>query len=193
MAAGLLKMDRLIAQSGLYVQWNPASLPFFLAAGLSAWLVVLAWRRRNEPAAPPLISLLIFEGLWALCEAIEAVLLDPSAQAVVYRLKLSSVALVPPSILFFVLDYTGRPGAVPPRFKVLVLMMPAVSISLIATSGQHRLFLAGMDQIEVAGYRLLSPRYGPVFWIHTSYSYAVLCLSAWLLARSALALDGFLR
>ena len=106
-------MDLLISQSRLPVQWNPASLPFFVAAALSAWLVVLAWGRRNEPSAPPLISLVLFEGLWALCEAIEAVLLDPSAQAVIYRLKLSSVALVPPSLLFFVLEYTSRTGAAP--------------------------------------------------------------------------------
>ena len=151
-------MDLLISQMGLPVQLNPASLPFFVAAGLSAWLVVLAWPRRNEPSAPPLISLILFEGLWALCEAIEVVLLDPTAQAVIYRLKLSSVALVPPSLLFFILEYTGRTGAAPPRFKVLILAVPAISISLIATSGEHRLFLAGMEQVEVGGYRLLSPR-----------------------------------
>ncbi len=175
------------------MQLNPASLPFFVAAALSGWLVVLAWPRRNEPAAPPLLSLVLFEGLWALCEALEAVLLDPSAKAVIYGLKLSSVALVPPSLLFFILEYTGRTGAAPPRFKVLILAVPAISISLIATSGEHRLFLAGMEQVDVGGYQLLSPRYGPAFWIHTSYSYALLCLSAWLLARSALALGGVLR
>ena len=183
-------MDRLIDQANLPVQLNPASLLFFLAAALSAWLVVLAWGRRNEPSGPPLISLLLFEGLWALCEAIEAILLDPSAQAVIYRLKLSCVALVPPSLLFFVLEYTSRTGAAPPRFKVLILLVPAVTISLIATSGEHRLFLRGMEPVEVQGYRLLSPRYGPAFWIHTCYCYALLCLSAWLLARSALRWAG---
>ena len=71
--------------------------------------------------------------------------------------------------------------------------MPAISISLIATSAEHRLFLTGMEEITIGGYRLLSPRYGPAFWIHTSYCYAILCLSAWLLARSALALGGVLR
>ncbi len=186
-------MDRIIFQSRLPLQMNPASLVFFLAAAVSAWLVVLAWGRRNEPSGPPLISLLIFEGLWALCEAIEAVLLDPSAQAVMYRLKLSSVALVPPSLLFFVLEYTTRTGAATPWFKVLILAVPAISISLIATSGEHRLFLTGMEQIEIQGYRLLHPRYGPAFWIHTSCCYALLCLSAWLLARAALALGGVLR
>ncbi len=175
------------------MQLNPASLVFFLAAALSAWLVVLAWGRRDEPSGPPLISLLVFEGLWALCEAIEAVLLDPSAQAVMYRLKLSSVALVPPSLLFFVLEYTSRTGAAPPQFKVLILVVPAISISLIATSGEHRLFLTGMEKVEIQGYRLLSPRYGPAFWIHTSYCYALMFLTAWLLARSALALGGVLR
>jgi PAS domain S-box-containing protein len=186
-------VDLLISYLRLHVQWNPASLPFFLAAALSAWLVVLAWGRRNEPSAPPLVALLLFEGLWAFCEGIEAVLLDPSAQAVMYRLKLSCVALVPPSILFFVLDYTGRAGAAPPRFKVLILALPAMSISLIATSGKHRLFLEGMKEVTVGGYQLLSPRYGPVFWIHTAYCYAILGLSAWLLARSALELGGVLR
>ena len=186
-------MDLLIAQSRLPVQLNPASLPFFMAAAVSAWLVVLAWGRRSEPSAPPLIALLAFEGLWALCEAVRAVVLDPSAQAVMYGLKLSSVALVPPSLLFFVLEYTSRKGAAPSRFKVLILAVPAISISLIATSGEHQLFLKGMEQVEVGGYRLLSPRYGPAFWIHTSYSYALLSLSAWLLARSALSLGGVLR
>ncbi len=143
------------------MQLNPASLVFFLAATVSAWLVVLAWGRRNEPAGPPLISLLVFEGLWALCEAIEVVLLDPSAQAVMYRLKLSSVALVPPSLLFFVLEYTSRTGAAPPRFKVLILAVPAISISLIATSGEHRLFLTGMEQVEIQGYRLLQSHIRP--------------------------------
>src|ERR1700728_1727503 len=122
-----MNMDRLISQTGLSVQFNPALLLFFLARGLSAWLVVLAWEHRNEPSAPSLISLLLFEALWALCEAIEAVLLDPSAQAVIYRLKLSSVALVPPSLLFFVLEYTSRTGAAPLRFKVLILAVPAIS------------------------------------------------------------------
>jgi signal transduction histidine kinase/ActR/RegA family two-component response regulator len=186
-------LDVLISQSRLHVQWNPASLPFFASGALSAWLVVLAWGRRHEPSAPPLISLLLFEALWALSEAIDAILVDPSAQAVLYGVKLSSVALVPPSLLFFVLEYTSRTGAAPPRFKVLILAVPAITISLIVTSGEHRLFLAGMEQIEVGGYRLLSPRYGPAFWIHTSYSYALLCLSAGLLARSALALGGVLR
>ncbi len=183
----------VVSRLGHSVQWNPASLPFFVAAALCAWLLVLAWPRRNEPAAPPLFSLVLFQGLWALCEAIEAVLLDPSAKAVIYGLKLSAVALVPPSLLFFVLEYTGRTGAAPPRFKVLILAVPAISISLIATSGEHHLFLTGMEPVEIGGYRLLSPRYGPAFWIHTSYSYALLCLSAWLLARSALTTAGVLR
>jgi PAS domain S-box-containing protein len=175
------------------MQPNPASLPFFVAAGLCAWLVVLAWGRRNEPSAASLIALLFFEGIWALCEAIEAVLVDPSAQALVYSVKLSAVALVPPFLLFFVLDYTSRAGAAAMGFKVLILAVPAISISLIATSGEHRLFLEGMKHIEFGGYRLVSPRYGPAFWIHTSYCYALLSLSAWLLARSALALSGVLR
>jgi PAS domain S-box-containing protein len=186
-------MDRLISQARLPVQLNPASLPFFLAAALAAWMVVLAWGRRHKPSAPALISLLLFEGLWALCEAIEAVLLDPSAQAVMYRLKLSCVALVPPSLLFFILGYTSRTGSASPRFKVLILVVPAISISLIATSGAHRLFLTGMEPVEIWGYRLLSPRYGPAFWVLISYGHAVLCLSVWLLARSALALGGVLR
>jgi PAS domain S-box-containing protein len=186
-------VDRILSQSGLSVQWNPASLVFFLAATVSAWLVVLAWGRRNEPSGPPLISLLIFEGLWALCEGLEAVLLDPSAKVLVYRLKLSSVALVPPSLLFFVLDYTSRAAGATAWFKVLILAVPAISISLIATSGEHHLFLTDMGQVDIQGYRLLHPAYGPAFWIHTSYCYALLCLSAWLLARSALALTGVLR
>jgi PAS domain S-box-containing protein len=186
-------LDLLISHSRLPVQWNPASLPFFLAAAFSAWLLVLGWGRRHEPAAPPLISLILFQGLWALCEAIAAVLVDPSAQAILYRLKLSSVALVPPSLLFFVLEYTSRMGAGPARFKALILAVPAISIGLILTSGEHTLFLAGMEQVEVGGYRLLSPRYGPAFWVHTSYCYAILLISAWMLARSALALGGVLR
>jgi PAS domain S-box-containing protein len=186
-------MDLLIAQARFSVQLNPASLPFFLAAAVSAWLLVLAWGRRHEPSAPPLIALVLFEGLWAFCEGLEAILLDPAAQGVVYRLKLAFVALVPPSLLFFVIEYTGRTGAVPAHFKVLILTVPAISISLIATSGEHRLFLDGMEPVEVGGYRLLSPRYAPAFWIHTSYSYALLGMSAWLLARSALELGGVLR
>jgi PAS domain S-box-containing protein len=186
-------LDPLISELRLHVQANPAAVPFFLAAALSAWLVVLAWGRRDEPSAPSLIALILFEGLWALCEGLDVVLVDPSAAAMIYRLKLSSVALVPPSLLFFVLDYTGRTGAAPARYKVAILAVPLISISLLATSGEHRLFLEGMDQIELGGYRLLSPRYGPAFWVHTCYSYALLCLSAWLLAHSALALDGVLR
>jgi signal transduction histidine kinase/ActR/RegA family two-component response regulator len=186
-------LDLLVSHSRLPVQWNPASLPFFLAAALSAWLVSLAWGRRHEPSALSLISLIFFQGLWALCEAINVVVFDPSAQAIIYCLKLSSVALLPPSLLFFVLDYTNRTGTSPARFKALILVVPAMCIALILTSGKHSLFLAGLDQVDVGGYLLPSARYGPAFWIHTSYSYALLWLSAWLLTRSALALSGLLR
>jgi signal transduction histidine kinase/ActR/RegA family two-component response regulator len=183
----------VISQIDATLQMNPVALLFVLAAALSVWLVVLAWRRRAEPAAPPLIAVLAFEGVWALCEGIEAILVDPTLQFALYGLKIASVSLVAPTMLIFVLEYTGRREVAPLWFKVMVYLMPAVSISLVATASSHTLFLDGMDPIEVQGFRLLRPRYGPGFWMNACYSYALLGLSAVLLARTAVRLRGILR
>ena len=160
---------------------------------MSGWLVVLAWGRRHEPSAPSLISLVLFEGLWALCEAIAAVLVDPSAQAVIYRVKIS---VWPSCRLRSCSSSSNTPvewGLRPRDSRCSSSRCRRSRSRLIATSGQHRLFLTGIDQVEVEGYRLLTARYGPGFWIHTSYAYALLSLSAWLLAQSALSLGGVLR
>lgn len=174
-------------------QANPASIPFLMASAVSAWAAWLVWRRREEPTAPPLLATLLAEVIWAGCEGIEALLVDPAAQVVLYSLKIASVALVAPSILIFVLEYTGTGAGTSPRFVAGAYFVPAVVIGLLATNRHHGMMFERFGQTEVWGFVLLDPVYGDAFWGHMVYAYAVLALSAGLLAHASTRLSGLLR
>ncbi|QDV32469.1 hybrid sensor histidine kinase/response regulator [Tautonia plasticadhaerens] len=178
---------------GRLFQANPASVPFLLASAVSAWAAWLVWRRREEPTAPPLLATLLAEVFWAGCEGIEALLVDPAAQVVLYSLKIASVALVAPSILIFVLEYTGTGAGTSPRFVAGVYFVPAVVIGLLATNRHHGMMFERFGETEVRGFVLMDPVYGDAFWGHMVYAYALLALSAGLLAHASTRLSGLLR
>ncbi len=61
---------------------------------------------------------------------------------------------------------------------------PALLYLLLLTSGLHKLFFTSFDTAMVGGYVALENNYGPLFYVHTIYSYILVVAGIVMLAIS---------
>ena len=150
-----------------------------LAAVITGATSVLAWRRRREtPAALPLVGALLAVTVWAVA----AVLMNAGLPAAVLdRLVLLQFAGVGATVLtmrLFVDAVTGRPWR---RGRALVLgVEPVLVLVAVAVDPWTHWFHATVAHLGDPLVRVTTP--GPAFWLHTAYSYAVIL---WLVADTA--------
>src|SRR5262245_49527965 len=109
-------------------QPNPYALLFLTATGLSAALGLYAWRRRPVPTARSFAVLMLCETIWALGGGLEVLCADEATKRLCYDLKILGVVSVPPSLLGFVLQYTGRQAWLTWRTIALAFVVPLVTV-----------------------------------------------------------------
>ncbi len=145
--------------------------------------------------------------LWGLLYAVELGALDGPLASTLQKARFAVLVLAPPLWLVFTLQYTGRVGWLTRGFLALLFAVPAATLALIATNGEHELvwITEGAREAGPGTGAMVLPgfEYGPWFWIDFSYG-ALLVLagaallvlmlrnSQWLYARqSACLLLGF--
>src|SRR5436853_6256182 len=58
-------------RSIMHWRFTPYAIPLIIATIISAWLVLVAWRRRSTPGAIPFGLLMLGVGEWSLTYAVE--------------------------------------------------------------------------------------------------------------------------
>jgi hypothetical protein len=143
-------------------------LAYALAALLCAFLGVASWRRRSlTPSATALSVIMAGLTWWSLCD-VAAVLFpaDDPTRSVMLLLYPGAGAVVAG---FFCLcralaDRDWRPSR---RMLLLLLIEPLIISVAAATNPLHHLVLQPVPGSAEAGF-------GPVFWLHSAYSYLLL-------------------
>lgn len=94
------------------------------------------------------------------------------------KLQYLGIAPLPVFWLLFTLSFSGNGGWVTPRRAGQLLIVPAVTLLLVATAGFHDLIYTGVSlEPSTLGTNLVTER-GAWFWVHTAYSYALLLFSS---------------
>jgi len=157
-----------------------------IAAVLSAIVTVLAWSRRHVRAARPFALLMLAVTAWTLTYVLEIV--SPGMTLKVFWVKVQylSIVFVPVAWLSFSLAYTGRKQWLTRRNLALLSIPPFVVVLLVWTNPAHHLMMEGFRLVGTAGARMLDISRGPVFWLHTTYAYALLALGVILLVKEYL-------
>jgi diguanylate cyclase (GGDEF)-like protein len=149
-----------------------------LAAAPTAWLGLLAWRRRRAPGALPLALTAALVTTWCVLAAVDSTSSNPAVKLFLANLEYVSQSLLPVLWLLVVLEFTGsRPWQ--PRVQAWLFVIPAVTIALAFTTP----FVTASLPLE-AGAPL---NYGPWFWVQSVYSILLLAASLMWLARAWLA------
>ena len=148
-------------------------VPLLLSAALALVLTISLFLRRPAPGARAAAVLLLALAIWAFAYAYEIVSPSPSAKIVWAKIQYFGVATVPAAWLAFALQYTGRLRRL--TLKLLVpLALEALLILVLAwTNEYHRLIWRENILVWYDGKPLLRNIYGPAFWFHVLYGYAL--------------------
>ena len=145
---------------------------------------VASWRRRAvTPVAGPLTLILIGVSAWATAQTLAVALADLAWQTAFSYAIFPGVAAVVAGFYWQSRIYAGY-RARPSRRTVLLLAVEPVLVSVVAaTNDWHRLFFTSVEPGR-AGTLVLQP--GPLYWVHTTYSYLLMAAGLLLVVRAML-------
>ncbi|WP_181684586.1 sensor histidine kinase [Halorhabdus salina] len=153
-----------------------------LLASVAITLVALriAWQHRDNRGGLALVVLLGSAATWSASVFVSSLWPGAHLAILVGNVGYISVTLVVPSLFAFVLAYTGRTKYPTRRTIAALAVEPIALTALIWTNDAHRLIwtAVGTDGEALDG---ISRTMGPVFPIHTLYSYVLLVIAIALL------------
>jgi signal transduction histidine kinase/ActR/RegA family two-component response regulator len=174
-------------------QGNPESLPFFLAAAVSAVLAVVAALRRGKTTAPAFAAMMVGETAWALCEALELVTVELPIKRVWFALRVVGAVTAILGLFAFVLIYTGRSRWLAMRRFGVVCAAQLALVLAAWTNPWHHLYWARIWNEQIGRFWIAMPAYGPLFRVHVVFSYSLIALAILLLTQAVFRSVGIYR
>ncbi|MGL5857355.1 MAG: histidine kinase N-terminal 7TM domain-containing protein [Angustibacter sp.] len=157
-----------------------------LVAGATVYLAIAGYvfRHRRSAGGRALVVLTLAAGVWTVCGAAEVAAADPAVQERWGEAKYLGVVVLPPALLVFALEYTGRRRRVGRRAVTMLLGEPVLVLAALLVPATHHLVRyvpagAPYGQYAVA-------KVGPLFWVHAGYSYLLVLSAVALLVSSVL-------
>jgi PAS domain S-box-containing protein len=167
-------------------QYTPYVFPLLIAATIATMLGLFTWRRRSAPGTTPLSVLMLAIAWWSLVYALQLSRQDLQSKIAFCNISFLGIVTVPTAWLAFAIEYTGH-GQWLTRRKLLVLaIFPLLTALTIWTDGWHHWFRYRVTIGTEGAYRLLDIINGPAFWIHATYSYALLMTGTFLLLQASI-------
>ncbi|MCL4867602.1 MAG: PAS domain-containing protein [Anaerolineae bacterium] len=163
------------------LQFTPFIIPLLIAALLSMGLIAYAWSKRPAAATTPFIFMMAGVAIWLLAYAIE--ISSTTVTQIIFWANINylGIVTVPVAWLVFCLAYTNSQRIVPLRLVLLLLIEPAVILLSIWTDEFHQLFRQAVVLNTSGPFATLDITRGPLFWVHTAYSYGMLGYGIYLL------------
>lgn len=169
-------------QTNPYLIWQV--IPGIILLGIGLYIQSRPVKKRESNA----FSLLMFGGsLWAFANAIQLVTPDLGWQRFWNGVTYFGIMTVPTSWFLLSVKLTGVLRERIEKIEKFLWLIPAVLYLTLLTSGFHKLFFTAFQTTVVGGYVALENIYGPLFYVHTGYSYLLIVSGIGMLAVSLIA------
>lgn len=165
-------------------QFIPFALLILGAAIVSIMNAYFIWRRRPGPGVNAFVGMMLAIALWTIAGAIELSVTSLLAKIIFVDLIYLSVVIVSPTWLLFALSYTGKGHLVTQRNVLLLSIMPVLTMLVVVANPLHELFWTSRAIIVQDGFVVADFVFGPLFLVHTAYSYSLIVLGIGILLRS---------
>jgi PAS domain S-box-containing protein len=152
-------------------------------AAISVASALYTWSRRPVPGSKAVAVLALASAEWLAAYALELASVDVLDKVFLNKVQFVGVVIVPVAWLLFALQYTRREEWLTRRTLLALSIMPLVTLLLVFTNESHGLFWEGPVAVPEATFAMLHQPHGAWFWIHVAYSYALHCISTFLLVR----------
>ncbi len=146
-------------------------------------IAVLAWRRRDVPAALPLVFLALALMVWSGFYALELGCLQVECLLLFVRLEYVGISLVSPLFFLLAARHAGRMEWMMPSRIAALLLIPAISATIVWTPLSTWMW-SDLAMEWVDGRLFFAPEHGWWFAVHTIYAYVLLFAAAVMLLRS---------
>jgi PAS domain S-box-containing protein len=168
----------------MHVQYTPYILPLLASAVGTAALGIYAWRHRAVPGAVPFTVLTLAIVIWSLAYALQLASVDLPAKCFWNQVQYPGNVAMPVAWLALALQYTGRDRWLSHRRLAALAIVPLLTIALLLTNDLHHLVWRDVTLDTAGPFVLLRKTYGPWFWVHAAYAYALLLLTALMLVEA---------
>jgi PAS domain S-box-containing protein len=164
----------------------PYLIPLVVAASISFVLALYIWRHRHAPGTFFFLLILLSIAEWTVSYIFQ--LVNTEAESIIFwsKMKYFGIAFLPFSWLSFISQYTGREKVVRPRYTVLFLIEPLITILLVWTNEFHGLIWSNLKFNTIGPMVVRISSYGVWFWFHSIYSYVLFLIGTFLLSRKVL-------
>jgi len=170
-------------QSNPYLIWQ--LVPGIITLGIGLYIQSRPVKKRESNV----FSALMFAGsFWAFALALQLITPDLNWQRIWNRLAYLGIMTVPTAWFLLAVKLTGFAREEIEKIENWFWSVPVLFFLFVATSGFHKLFFVSYEIVDVGQYAILENTYGPVFFIHTAYSYLLL-ISGILILSASLATD----
>ncbi|WP_049942954.1 MULTISPECIES: histidine kinase N-terminal 7TM domain-containing protein [Haloarcula] len=144
----------------------------------------LVWLHRDRPGAGPLAVFVVAASLWAVTYGIELAVPGLSTMERLVQVQLTLSVIIPVAWLVTIIEYTGHPHWLTQRRTALLLVEPAVFVTLVWSNHAHRLIWSGHGTQSVSASSVaLAPAYEVLYWGHMSYILLLILAGGVLLLR----------
>lgn len=164
-----------------------------LTVPIGVGLALYAWSSRELPGALIFIIMVVLAIMWALAGVGELAAITLRNKLIWANIQYISIAFFPVAWLALALDYTGRRAWLTPWRLGALSLIPLVTQIMLWTNGYHHLMRATTWLDTSGSYPVVGRTFGPWFWIHCSYSYALLGIAIGIIMARTITLPYFYR
>ena len=156
-------------------------------AALSSTIVTIyIWPRRAAPVAKTLMVLMLASGMWALVSALIEFSDELAAKIFLTKFYFLGIVVVPPSMLVFSLQYSGRAQWVTKRFLMLLAVVPVATLASAWSNDIHQLFWTDMRMDLSGAVPTVEYIHGPLYWVWVAFAYVGLLVGTLYLLQFSL-------
>ena len=164
--------------------YSPYILPLILAAVVSGWVVIYAWRRRNMPEATALSLMAFAITEWLLGYALEIAGVDLPTKLFWGKSQYIGITLVPLVWFIFSHYYANQNKQIALRYLLLLMVIPVITVALAFTTETHGLIWKTVEIEKLGSFSAMAVTYGVGFWVYWIYSNVLLLAGTFIVGRS---------
>lgn len=131
--------------------------------------------------------------IWSFFSALEYTLPTIALRTSIACFQYFGSAYVPVLYLFFALEFTNYSGWLTRQRRILLLVVPTLTVLLVFTNNLHHLNWTKFTANPIGDSFLVIYQYGIGFWVFISYIYACLMAALILILRHTILLKGIHR
>lgn len=159
--------------------WSwPLIAMFALSVIMATSVAWSSWRRRHSVAMRTMALTSSGIAWWSLCDLIVLLASDPRVQMTAKSGVYLGVGAVVMGYYLLTHAVVDRSWRIPRSLVALLLIEPVLVVALVVTNNQHHLFVTGWIHPGPSATLPVVQVYGPLFWLHTAYSYVILLIGS---------------